>query len=122
VGLVDVFLEHILRFIIYSFRSVVHSMKAAGTGKWSFAEATVTAQPTVLRGFGRPVVEVVYSYRSEGEVYTGLHEEPFLRQESLANYVVRFSEGRKFVVRFKPEQPETSVIRRQDQLMQFAHS
>ncbi len=93
-GFVDVLLEHMLRFLIYSFKWVVQSVKAAGTGKWPFTEATVRAPPTTSRGLGCPIIEVVYSYRFQGELYTGLHEEPFLLEHSLAEYAERFSDGR----------------------------
>ena len=77
-GLVDVFVEHLLRLIIYSFKSVVHSVNVAGTGRWSCTEATVTTEPTVARGFGCPTVEVAYSYRVDGELYTGIYEHSWL--------------------------------------------
>ncbi len=119
-GFVDVFLEHILRCIIYSFKSVVHSVTAAGTGEWPCAEATVTAQPMISQGFGCATVEVVYSYRFDAELYTGIHEEPFLLDHSPADYVARFSKGRMFVVRVKPSDPEVSAVREGDQVMELA--
>jgi hypothetical protein len=121
-GLIDVLFEQLLRLIIYLFRSVVLWIKQAGTGSWACSEATVIAEPSVSRGFWRPTVEVVYSYRIEGELHTGLHEEPFLSADSLKEYVARFSNGRKFVVRFNAVKPDHSVIRQQDQVMELAHS
>ena len=121
-GLVYVFVEHLLRLIIYSFKSVVHSVNVAGTGRWSCTEATVTTEPTVARGFGCPTVEVAYSYRVDGELYTGIYEQPFLLADSVSECVERFSNGRKFVVRVKTNEPEVSVMREKDQRMQLARS
>jgi hypothetical protein len=121
-GVMDVLFDQILRLIVYSFRSVVQWIKKSGTGRWACSEAIVTAEPSVLQGSWGAMVEVVYSYRVEGELYTGLHEEPFLSADSLKNYTARFSNGRTFVVRFKPGKPDHSVIRQQDQVMELVHS
>jgi hypothetical protein len=60
-------------------------------------------------------VEIAYSFRFKGELYTGLHEEPFLLGDSVADYVERFAEGRSAVVRVKPGNPEVSVLCEDDQ-------
>jgi hypothetical protein len=60
-------------------------------------------------------VEVVYSYRLNGELYPGIHEEPFLLADSLAEYLERFGAGRSLVVRVKANAPEVSVVREGDQ-------
>jgi len=118
VGIVDVLLEHILRLVTYLFRSIPRWLRTSGTRTWPCSEATVTSQPTVSRGLGCPVVEFSYSYRHQGELYTGLHDEPFLLDDSVAEYVARFAEGQKFVVRVKANHPEISTTREQDQVMQ----
>jgi len=120
-GLIDVLFEQLFRLIVYSSRSAVLWLGRVGTGSWVRSEATVTAEPTVLKGFWGPTVEVVYSYRFKGELYTGLHEQPFLSVDSQRDYVARFSNGRRFIVGFDPEKPENSVIRQQDQVMELAH-
>jgi hypothetical protein len=44
----------------------------------ALANATITAPPvSTFRDFSQ-TVEIVYSYRFEGELYTGSHEELFL--------------------------------------------
>jgi len=73
----------------------------------------VTADPTVSSGYGGRSVEIVYSYRVDGELYTGLHDEPCLLSES--EYMERFTKGSTFVVRVKPDAPEVSVVRDEDQ-------
>jgi hypothetical protein len=62
-----------------------------------------------------PRVEIVYAFRVNGELYTGLHEEPFLLTKSLTEYVERFREGTLIVVRVKPNNPEVSVVCDKDQ-------
>jgi hypothetical protein len=51
-----------------------------------------------------------------------LHDEPFVADKSVKEYVARFSEGRKFTVRVKADNPEVSKMREQDQMTQLAES
>ncbi|HET9305752.1 MAG TPA: hypothetical protein VFO46_06980 [Candidatus Sulfotelmatobacter sp.] len=111
--------EYIVRALLLSFKTIVHWMKSAGASKWSCAEGTVTAQPTISRLPGL-TVEVVYSYRFKGELYTGFHEEPFFLADSVTEYIDRFSSERKFVVRVKPNEPEISLVREEDQAIDLA--
>jgi len=90
-----------------------NAWRAGGSGKWPTVEAIVTADPIKSSGYGGTSVEIVYSYRFKGELYTGLHEEPCFLSES--DYMERFCEGRTFVVRVKPDEPEISVVRGDDQ-------
>ena len=112
----EAIIEYILRAIVFSFRTLIHWLKSIGTGKWAYAEATVTAQPAASHSFA-PSVEIIYSYRFEGELYTGLHEQSFFLSQSMADYTARFSNGRKFVVRVKPNEPDVSTVRDEDQLI-----
>lgn len=97
----------------YIARATRNAWSSGGSAKWALVEAIVTADPTKSSGYGGTSVEIVYSYRFQGELYTGLHEEPcFL---SASEYMERFSKGRTFVVRVKPDEPEVSVVREEDQ-------
>ena len=121
----EAIIEYILRAIFYSFKAAIQTLRMVGTGEWSCAEAMITAQPIASiasLGVGCHTVEFPYSYRVDGELYTGLHEEPFFLANSTADYVARFSSGRTFVVRVKPNAPETSVVRERDQAMQTIQS
>ena len=102
-------------YIIYVFKAIVHWLRVRGSEKWPFADATVTAPPTSSHGYGCPKVEIVYSYRVEGELYTGIHEEPFLLTDSLTDYVARFGVGSSLVVSVKPGEPDVSIVREDDQ-------
>jgi len=103
----DVFVGDLLR-------SLAGAWKGRGSGSWPTANATVTADPASFHGFGGGVVEVVYSYRFEGEPYTGLHEEPVFGGSDI-EHIERFPKGRSFVVRVKPTDPEVSVVGDGDQ-------
>jgi uncharacterized protein DUF3592 len=106
-------MDALLRFVVYILKSAWNQINEIGSGKWPCAEAVITAEPEHLNGFGSSTVEIVYSYRFEDELYTGLHEEPcFL---SWSEYMKRFAKGETFVVRVKPGEPEVSVVRDADQ-------
>jgi hypothetical protein len=81
----------------YITRAIRNAWRAGGSAEWIAVEATVTAEPTKSSGYGGTSVEFPYTYRVQGELYTGLHEEPcwFLESE----YMERFAKGRTFVVR-----------------------
>src|ERR1700730_13778359 len=103
--------------LVHLFASVVRSawnwLNGFGSGKWPSVTATITAEPMRIDRFGGNTVEIVYAYRFEGELYTGLHEEPCFFSES--DYMERFPKGRSFMVRVKPGEPEISVVRDEDQ-------
>jgi hypothetical protein len=101
-------------YFFYLFKVVMYWLRARGSSEWPTANATVTAPPTSTSGYGCPSVEIVYSYRFEGELYNGFHEEPFLLVDSVTEYVTRFVEGSRFVVRVKPGEPEVSIVREGD--------
>ncbi len=99
--------------MVFLFRSLWRSLSQLPAGKWRLVEAVVTEDPGRLDGFAFCSVEFPYSYRVDGELYTGLHDEPCFLSE--ADYMERFAKGRKFLVRVKPDQPELSVVREKDQ-------
>ena len=103
----------LVQLIGSAFRSIRNRVNAAGSGGWPKVEAVVTADPERQIGLTCSVVEIVYSYRFEGELYTGLHEEPVFFQDR--EYQERFIKGTRFIVRVKPEQPELSLLLDEDQ-------
>jgi hypothetical protein len=100
---------------VYALRVITRWPRVVASGHWLLANATVTAPPRSSEGIGCPTAEIVYAFRVKGELYTGLHEEPFMSTESLTDYVERFAEGRSIVVRFNPDNPEVSVVCEDDQ-------
>lgn len=110
----DFLIDGMIHLVVYIFRAAWNWLSASGSGEWPLAQATVTDNPVRVNGFGGNKVEIVYSYRVEGELYTGLHEEPgFMGSDT--EYMERFAKGRTFVVRVKPGKPEVSMVRDDDQ-------
>jgi hypothetical protein len=106
-------LEYILKAIGCSIKTIMNSVHSFGSGEWPRVEAIVTADPERFERISSTTVEVVYSYRFEGELYTGFHEEPCFLSKS--ENMERFSKGRHFIVRVKPSEPEVSIVRETDQ-------
>jgi len=100
---------------IYLFRFFWAWLRAIGTEKWPTAEAIVTADPeTIFAASAGFTVDVPYTYRFEGELYTGLHEEPSFGGVG-SGFMQRFAKGRRFLVRVNPAKPEVSIMRERDQ-------
>jgi hypothetical protein len=114
-GFIDALFEYLLKAIMYAFNATARWLRACGSSRWPLANATVTAPPISSPRFGCPRVEIVYSYRFKGELYTGIHEESFLLTDSLTDHIERFGEGRSLVVRVKPGDPEVSIVCESDQ-------
>lgn len=106
-------LEFFIKVISFSIKSVLRTLRFPAAGKWPATEAVVTGDPTLLNGIAGQAVEFPYSYRVEGELYTGLHEEPCF--DSASECIDRFAKGRRIVVRVKPGAPEISLVRDKDQ-------
>lgn len=107
--------DYLLKAIACTFYAGLHWLRACHTGQWPLASATVTAPPATSSGLICPNAEIVYSYRVDGELYTGIHEEPFLMSDSSTAYVERFGEGRNLMVRVRPGNPEVSIVCEADQ-------
>jgi uncharacterized protein DUF3592 len=103
------------RLALYLFQVSWVWLKAMRSGKWPRAEAVVTVDPAAryaaLAGF---TVEVPYTYRFQGELFTGLHEEPSFGGVG-SRFLQRFAKGRRFLVRVNPAKPEVSIMRDRDQ-------
>jgi len=59
------------RLAIFLFQVSRLWLSAIRSHKWPRVEATVTADPAGFRAFARYTVEVPYTYRFQGELYTG---------------------------------------------------
>ena len=104
--------QGLIQLVVYVWRLGWTGLTALGNGQWPRVEAIVTADPVRIEGVGGIVVEFPYSYRFEGELYTGLHEEPCLFSES--EFMERFEKGIQFFG-VKPSAPEISLVRQRDQ-------
>jgi hypothetical protein len=109
------------RLAIYLFRFSWAWINAIRSGNWPTAEAIVTADPaTTYAGLAGFTVEVPYTYRFQGELYTGLHEEPSFGGVG-HRFMKRFAKGGHFLVRVNPSEPEASIMRDRDQTDDIQH-
>jgi Protein of unknown function (DUF3592) len=104
----------LIRLSIYLFRVAQAWLRGIRSKKWPVAEAMVTADLARDATLTHSVVEVPYTYRFQGELYTGLHEEPSFGGAG-SKFMQRFAKGRRFVVRVNPADPEVSIMRDEDQ-------
>ena len=104
----------LIRLASYFFRSASAWLGAIRSAKWPTAEALVTSDPAPFRAFAGCSVEVSYTYRFQGELYTGLHEEPSFGGVG-TKFLRRFAKGRRFLVRVNPAKPDVSIMRDWDQ-------
>lgn len=113
----DWLFDYLVRIASYLLKIAVRWFRFRGSGNWLPKTATVSAPPSSNSGvFGCASAEIVYTYRIDGELYNGMHKEPFLMADSLSEYVNRFRQGTDIVVRVKPGQPDLTVVRDEDQL------
>jgi hypothetical protein len=106
----------LIRLAIYFFRVSRAWLNAIRSGKWPTAEAIVTADPAPFsEALTASTVEIPYTYRFQGELYTGLHEEPSFGGVG-SEFKKRFTIGRRFLVRVNPAEPEVSIVRDRDQV------
>jgi hypothetical protein len=102
-------------FVEYMFRLITHMFRRRGSGSWPVAQATVTSSTCPKAMYGCDVAEVCYTYRVDGELYTGVNEKPFTSHDSGESYVSNFAPGTEFTVRVKPGRPLISIVREVDQ-------
>src|SRR5262249_8525428 len=88
--------------VVFVVRMVVQRLRGLGCGQWPAVAATVTATPRNSSALSGGEVEIVYAYRIHGELYTGIHEEPFLLPNWAQEYVARFPSGGSLVLRVDP--------------------
>jgi hypothetical protein len=105
---------YLVWLVLLLFAAGIQSMRPFGVKKWPTAEAVVSDGKVYLDFFGHSKAEITYSYRFDGVLYTGLHRERVFTLWS-KEVLGRFPKGRTFVVRVKPERPEVSVMRDDDQ-------
>ena len=105
-------------YLVFLFKILGRWAKFYGNKHWPSVDATITATPSAsMAAFGCPTVEIPYEYRVNGELYIGLHEEPFLLMGSLTEYAAQFRAGSKLVIRARLDNPEVSTVREDDQVL-----
>jgi hypothetical protein len=98
-------------FIEYFYRAITRMIRRRGSGAWLVSKATVTSSSCPRAGYGCNVAEVFYTYRVDGELYTGVNEKPFIVHNSGENYVSRFAPGTEFTVRVSAKDAAISPVR-----------
>ena len=96
---------------------MIHVIKLRGTDRWPRADAKVLMTRTTdyFFGHGGYVAEIIYFYTYQGRYFSGRHEKPYVMLDDAKRYAAGFSKDSKIVVRLKPGDPETSIVRDEDQ-------
>jgi Protein of unknown function (DUF3592) len=101
--------------IAYLVKSALRLFYLKGSEQWPVVKATVTVSSCPPKVLGCFTAEIAYTYVLNGHIYTGMHERPFISRDSAQEYVRRFPSGTSLIARIKPEMPEKSVVRDEDQ-------
>jgi hypothetical protein len=102
-------------FVVYLLRVVVRTWRRRGTSEWTLQKANIENISCPLIAWGCPIAEVVYLYKIDDETYSGSESVPFIWRSSAEDYVRRHPQGSVLTVRVKPGDPETSIMRGEDQ-------
>lgn len=98
--------------VVFIVRAAIQLYRSSTARRWPTVKAKVmTAQEGSAVCV---VVELSYKYRIDGELYTGTHNEPFFWPGSARSYLEQCATGNELVVRVKPGDPESSVVRERD--------
>ena len=88
---------------------------------WSLVQGRVhEAQATWERRFW--VVRLSYSYSANGEYYSGEDKQRFATERRANEYMERFPSNATIFVRYNPNDPEVSVMRRDEQMGMGAYA
>lgn len=87
---------------------------------WPFANGTVEQRYIDPTGRGELAV-ISYSYSVEGDYYAGFSKQSFVLDGSAQRFIDRYPAGMKVLIRYRPNDPSTSVLRDADQLS-LAHA
>ena len=97
-------------------RVAIQRIKFEGNDQWRRENATVWMSRASEGQGGVGVAQIIYYYSHDGHYFSGTREKEF-RSYGLANrYVADFPKGTQFVVRVKPGNPKTSILRDEDQV------
>jgi hypothetical protein len=101
-------------FLLYSIveyliRVTGRAIKRGRSRGWPTTKATLV-RSTYDKTSGCNLTEVVYTYRSNGEHYSGKNKKPFLFSVNAEIYISDFPPGTEFTVRVKPNDPEVSIV------------
>src|SRR5436305_1954052 len=101
------YFDVVIGFLI---RTIVRFVRKRSSETWPVETGTISSVMCPAAVYGGPVAELTYTYIHKGEYYSGLHRKAFMLRNSAENYISRIPIGSQIPVRFKPSQPETSVV------------
>lgn len=114
------FLDVFVGYLITLYRIIARSARARRNKTWPEASAVVCGIRSESQPYmPRPVAEIVYTYRFEGGFYGGVDRKPFFLESSAKAHAGQFKRGDTLVIRVKPDEPETSFLRDEDQALRF---
>lgn len=104
---------------VYFFKTLQRIWRLRGSGAWSVAKATVRS---VIKDVGYPTVDVMYTYKADGETYANSEEGAFMFRDSAEEYQKRIVVGSEITIRINPEDSGQSVMRDDDQIQTSANA
>ena len=99
----------------YLIRAVIRLVKLHKSDSWSLEDAVVSSSTCPPAPYGGPVAEIGCTYNHAGGYYASVHSEPFILRSSAEEYAATFAVGAHITIRIDPRQPETSILREDDQ-------
>jgi hypothetical protein len=100
------FLDIIVEYLI---RVTGRAIKRRRSRGWPTTKATLVSA-TYNKSSSCNLTEVVYTYRFNGERYSGMNKKPFWFSIHAEIYIRDLPPGTEFIVRVKPNHPEVSIV------------
>jgi hypothetical protein len=100
------FLDVIVEYLI---RAIGRAIKRRRSRDWPTTKATVVSS-RCNKTSSCNLTEVIYTYRSNGEPYSGMDKKPFWFSSNAEIYISDLPPGTEFTVRVKPNHPEVSIV------------
>jgi hypothetical protein len=88
--------------------------KKESSGDWSRAQGAVHGTSVRLLTRNIYLAEISYSYPAGGEYYSGHFLRFFFSEKAADSFVAPFPQGRKIVVRYRPNSPAVSTLFAED--------
>jgi|ERR1051326_1736145 hypothetical protein len=107
--ILDVLIAYVIKRIAWLYRMIQSE-------KWTPVAAKIVSSRLENEWIANcPTVYVAYIYRHDGQIYSHQDSKPFLFPRLAQEDAERFERGRTAIVRMNPQQPQRSVLRREDQ-------
>lgn len=102
-------------YIAYVYRIIVRRLRMRRGRSWPATTASVASTSWSSGVLGCPSAELVYIFDIRDSTFGGLDDKPFLSPSAAEAYTLRFARGNSLIVRFKPDDPNVSVVLDRDQ-------